>query len=38
MPVEVPLAGVREGGCVIDVKSVLDPGAVERLGLGLWRL
>jgi len=38
MPVEVLLAGVREKGCVIDVKSVLEPGAVEKLGLGIWRL
>ncbi len=26
------------GGCLVDVKSVLDKGAVERTGVDFWRL
>jgi hypothetical protein len=29
---------VAAGGLVVDVKSVLDKAAVERLGLAYWRL
>jgi UDP-N-acetyl-D-galactosamine dehydrogenase len=34
---ELP-AKVARGGCVIDVKSKLDPGAIRDAGLHLWRL
>ena len=32
------LAPLKAGGCVIDVKSVLDPARVGSLGFRLWRL
>ena len=38
MPVEALLGGVRGSGCVIDVKSMLAPEAVEGAGFQLWRL
>jgi len=34
---ELP-AKVARGGCVVDVKSRLDPGAIRDAGLQLWRL
>jgi len=38
MPLDTLLAKVRPGGCIIDVKSVLDRQAVAHRGLTLWRL
>ncbi len=38
MPLDQLLAKVRPGGCVIDVKSVLDRQAVADRGFTLWRL
>ncbi len=38
MPLDRLLAKVRPGGCVIDVKSVLDREAVAQRGYTLWRL
>jgi UDP-N-acetyl-D-galactosamine dehydrogenase len=38
MPVDAIASKVKPGGCVVDVKSVLDREAVARLGLTLWRL
>jgi UDP-N-acetyl-D-galactosamine dehydrogenase len=37
--IDLPLVKkVVRGGCIIDVKSVLDAGAYERQGLRVWRL
>jgi len=38
LPLEALLAKVRPGGCIIDVKSLLDREAIERRGYKLWRL
>ena len=38
MPAAQFIAGLRDGGCVIDIKSVLDRSALERAGVRLWRL
>ncbi len=38
MPLEELLGVVKASGCVIDVKSMLEPEAVRELGLQLWRL
>ncbi len=38
MPLDKLLARLRPGGCVIDVKSVLDRKAVTERGFALWRL
>jgi len=38
MPLESLLGKVREGGCVIDVKSALPGAAVKSRGLAYWRL
>jgi UDP-N-acetyl-D-galactosamine dehydrogenase len=38
LPLDALLGKVRPGGCVIDVKSVLDRQAVEARGYKLWRL
>jgi UDP-N-acetyl-D-galactosamine dehydrogenase len=38
MPLERLLLKVRRGGCVIDVKSVLDRNAIRDAGVRLWRL
>jgi UDP-N-acetyl-D-galactosamine dehydrogenase len=35
---ETLLERVRPGGCVIDIKSRLDRGAIEARGLRVWRL
>ena len=33
------LAGrLKPGGCIVDVKSYLDPGAVRETGAVFWRL
>ena len=31
-------AKVAKGGCIMDVKSRLDPAAIRDAGLHLWRL
>ena len=38
MPIERLLSKVKPGGVVIDVKSVLDRGAVVGAGRRVWRL
>jgi UDP-N-acetyl-D-galactosamine dehydrogenase len=38
MGLDVLLTKVKPGGCVIDVKSILDPRALERRGHLVWRL
>jgi UDP-N-acetyl-D-galactosamine dehydrogenase len=38
MPLEALTAKAAPGGCVIDVKSMLDREAVGRLGYRIWRL
>ena len=38
LPLTALLRTLRAGGCVIDVKSVLDRDAVSALGFTLWRL
>jgi UDP-N-acetyl-D-glucosamine/UDP-N-acetyl-D-galactosamine dehydrogenase len=37
-PVPELLASLRPGGCVVDVKSVLDRAALAALGAQVWRL
>ena len=37
-PVQEYLKKIVRGGCVIDVKSVLDAQAFRREGLRVWRL
>jgi UDP-N-acetyl-D-galactosamine dehydrogenase len=38
MPVQQIIKKIVRGGCVIDVKSVLDAQAFRREGLRVWRL
>ena len=38
MPIAKLTAKARKGGCVIDVKSVLDRKQLESAGLSVWRL
>jgi UDP-N-acetyl-D-galactosamine dehydrogenase len=38
MPTEQFVARLVDGGCVIDIKSVLDRSALESAGARLWRL
>ncbi len=38
MPVEAMLERLLPGGGVVDIKSILDPGALQRQGVPLWRL
>ncbi len=38
MPLAALTAKLATGGCVIDIKSVLDRSAIERAGLRVWRL
>ena len=38
MPTEQFVARLADGGCVIDIKSVLDRSALESAGARLWRL
>jgi UDP-N-acetyl-D-galactosamine dehydrogenase len=38
MPLERYRGKIKEGACVIDVKSILDPAAVRAAGHAFWRL
>ena len=38
MPLDQLVSKVKPRGCVIDVKSVLDRGALQAKGLYFWRL
>jgi UDP-N-acetyl-D-galactosamine dehydrogenase len=38
MPLEQLISKVRPGGCVIDIKSALDPSKITQMGLRIWRL
>jgi UDP-N-acetyl-D-galactosamine dehydrogenase len=36
--IEKVASKMAAGGCIVDVKSILDPGAVRRAGYSFWRL
>ena len=38
MQIETLTASLQPGGCVIDVKSVLQTGEIVSMGFAVWRL